>query len=401
MSILKGKKIVLGITGSIAAYKIPLLIRLLIKEEAEVKVIVTKGAEQFVTKELLAVLSNNPVISGFYSADGMWDNHVHWGLWADVFLVAPASANTISKLANGYCDNQLTAIYLSARCPVMVSPAMDLDMYKHFAVQNNIQNLERNGVQMIQPESGPLASGLVGEGRMPEPETLLQILISFFEKNAPLKNKTVLITSGASIEAIDPVRYITNHSTGKMGAALAETCANLGAKVIYIHGLHAVKTQHRNIQNITVQSAQDMYDKVHEHFESTDIAIMAAAVADYRPKEVAVEKIKKHTEDLQIDLVKTKDILFSLGQIKKAHQVLVGFALETENQLDNAKGKLEKKNADVIVLNTTKVEGAGFGYDTNQIIILDKNNNMQEFELKSKQEVAKDIVQYLITNFMK
>jgi phosphopantothenoylcysteine decarboxylase / phosphopantothenate---cysteine ligase len=401
MSILNGKKILLGITGSIAAYKIPMLIRLLVKEAAEVKVIITKGAEQFVTKELLAVLSNHPVVTGFYSADGMWDNHVHWGMWADVFLIAPASANTISKLANGQCDNQLTAIYLSARCPVMVSPAMDLDMYKNFAVQKNIQTLETNGVQIIQPESGPLASGLIGEGRMPEPESLLKNLLFFFEKNAPLKNKTVIITSGATIEHIDPVRYITNHSTGKMGAAIAEVCADMGAQVIYVHGQNAVKIQHSNIKNVSVQSAQDMYEAVHKDFAHADIAIMAAAVADYKPKEIAVEKIKKKLEDLQIDLIKTSDILFSLGQIKKETQTLVGFALETENQLANAQIKLKNKKADIIVLNTTKVAGAAFGHDTNQITLLDKNNKIVEFELKSKAEVAKDIINYIILHFLK
>jgi phosphopantothenoylcysteine decarboxylase / phosphopantothenate---cysteine ligase len=401
MSILKGKKILLGITGSIAAYKIPMLIRLIVKAEAEVKVVVSKGAEQFVTKEVLAVLSNKEVVSGFYSADGLWESHVHWGLWADLYLIAPASANTLSKLANGLCDNQLTAIYLSARCPVMVSPAMDLDMFKNFAVQNNISTLAKNGVQIIQPENGPLASGLVGEGRMPEPESLFQIIQSYFESHAPLKNKTVLITSGATIEHIDPVRYITNHSTGKMGAAIAEVAAGMGAKVIYVHGLHAIKTQHTHIQNIEVQSAAQMYEAVHAHFKQVDIAIMAAAVADYKPKLEAKEKIKKKADDMQIDLVKTQDILFSLGQIKQAHQILVGFALETENQLENAKSKLQNKKADIIVLNTTKIKGAAFGHDTNQITLLDRNNKITEFELKSKQEVAEDIINYIISHFLK
>ncbi|MBL6444916.1 bifunctional phosphopantothenoylcysteine decarboxylase/phosphopantothenate--cysteine ligase CoaBC [Fulvivirga sp. 29W222] len=394
---LQGKKIILGVCGSIAAYKSALLVRLLVKEGAEVKVIMTTSASDFIPPLTLSTLSKHPVYSRFIKDDsGQWNNHVELGLWADLFIIAPASANTISKMAHGLCDNLLLATYLSARCPVYVAPAMDLDMYTHPSTQRNISLLEEYGNKVIDAGHGELASGLVGQGRMAEPEDILQEVKSFFDKKKALAGKKVLITAGPTYEAIDPVRFIGNHSSGKMGYALAHHMALNGAQVVLISGPSQQSVDHNNIELIKVTSAQEMYDACIQHFPNADIAVLSAAVADYKPAQMSDQKIKKKSNSLTLELVKTQDIAASLGKLKKNGQFTVGFALETENELDNAQNKIKSKNFDLIVLNSLNDKGAGFGHDTNKISIIDKQNNVRDFELKSKTDVAKDIINTII-----
>jgi phosphopantothenoylcysteine decarboxylase/phosphopantothenate--cysteine ligase len=390
---LKGKKIILGVSGSIAAYKAAIFVRLLVKEEAEVKVIMTSASTGFITPLTLSTLSKNPVLIDFVKdKTGEWNNHVDLGLWADAMIIAPASANTIGKMANGICDNLLLATYLSARCPVFFAPAMDLDMYQHPSVLENIKKLQNFGNLLIGAEHGELASGLVGQGRMAEPESLVQVLDSFFSDTNSLKGKKVLITAGPTYEAIDPVRFIGNHSTGKMGFAIAEEAANRGANVTLVSGPTHLDTTHPLIKLVRVKSGDQMFKECSEVYDQTDIAIMSAAVADYAPKSVSDQKIKKKGEELTIELVKTIDIAKELGLRKKSSQLNVGFALETEAELEHAQQKIKSKNFDLIVLNSLNDKGAGFGHDTNKITIIDSENKIQNFELKSKKEVAKDII---------
>ena len=398
MSVLSGKKILLGITAGIAAYKTASLVRLFIKLGADVKVIMTPASKDFITPLTLSTLSRNPVHSTFYDKEAeneLWNNHVDLGLWADIMVIAPATANTLSKMTNGVCDNLLLATYLSSKCSVYFAPAMDLDMYIHPSTKNNLDKLQSFGNVMIPATSGELASGLVGEGRMAEPEDI----VSFIEKDLldklPLKGKKLLLTAGPTYEAIDPVRFIGNHSSGKMGFAIAKTAANLGAEVILIAGPSAQTIQHSFVKRIDVKSAEEMYTEAHKYFKESDIAILSAAVADYRPKNVATQKIKKKDASIEIVLEKTKDILASLGEIKE-HQLLVGFALETNNEEENAIGKLKKKNLDLIVLNSLQDKGAGFATDTNKITIIDKDLSMQTFGLKSKDAVAQDIMNAIV-----
>jgi phosphopantothenoylcysteine decarboxylase/phosphopantothenate--cysteine ligase len=398
MSVLSGKKILLGITAGIAAYKTASLVRLFIKSGAEVQVIMTPASKDFITPLTLSTLSKHPVHSTFYDKEEeneLWNNHVDLGLWADYMLIAPATANTLSKMAHGTCDNLLLATYLSAKCPVFFAPAMDLDMYKHPSTKNSLETLQGFGNLLIPATSGELASGLVGEGRMAEPEDI----VSFIEKDLlsklPLRGKKVLITAGPTYEAIDPVRFIGNHSSGKMGFAIASAAANLGAEVYLISGPSHQQIQHSFVHRIDVQTADEMYTAAHRYFKEVDIAIMSAAVADYTPSKVAAQKIKKKDALLSIQLTPTKDILASLGALKK-HQFLVGFALETDNELANAKGKLQRKNLDAIVLNSLQDKGAGFATDTNKITIIDTKLNEKTFELKSKVAVAKDIMNEII-----
>jgi phosphopantothenoylcysteine decarboxylase/phosphopantothenate--cysteine ligase len=398
MSVLSGKKVLLGITAGIAAYKTAGLVRLFIKLGAEVQVIMTPASKDFITPLTLSTLSKNPVHSTFYDKEAeneLWNNHVDLGLWADIMVIAPATANTLSKMTNGVCDNLLLATYLSSKCSVYFAPAMDLDMYIHPSTKNNLDKLQSFGNVMIPATSGELASGLVGEGRMAEPEDI----VSFIEKDLldklPLKGKKLLLTAGPTYEAIDPVRFIGNHSSGKMGFAIAKTAANLGAEVILIAGPSAQTIQHSFVKRIDVKSAEEMYTEAHKYFKESDIAILSAAVADYRPKNVATQKIKKKDATIEIVLEKTKDILASLGEIKE-HQLLVGFALETNNEEENAKGKLKKKNLDLIILNSLQDKGAGFATNTNKITIIDKDLSMQTFGLKSKDAVAEDIMNAII-----
>lgn len=394
---LEGKKILLGVTGSIAAYKSASLIRLLIKAGAQVQVIMTSDAKEFISPLTLSTLSKNPVYSEFIKNDnGEWTNHVDLALWADLFLIAPASANTLAKMANGICDNLLLATYLSAKCDVVFATAMDLDMYKHPSTIKNINSLKSFGNLHIESTSGELASGLIGEGRMAEPEEIVALVNNHFQKKKDLLNKIVLITAGPTYEALDPVRFIGNHSSGKMGYELANECASRGAKVFLVSGPSQEKVNHTNIELIKVQSADDMYQACFNIFDKCDVAIMSAAVADYTPKTKSAQKIKKNTSDLSVDLIKTVDILKSLGD-QKSKQILVGFALETENEVENAFSKLERKNADFIVLNSLNDDGAGFGHDTNKIKILSKNKNIKEFNTKTKKEVAVDIIEEVIT----
>lgn len=390
---LKGKKILLGVCGSIAAYKSALLIRLLVKAGCEVKVVMTPSAKSFITPLTLSTLSKNPVVSVFEKDDqGQWENHVELGLWADLFVIAPASANTLAKMAHGLCDNLMMAAYLSAKCSVMVAPAMDLDMYKHPATLQNLKTLQSFGHQVLDAEHGELASGLVGEGRMAEPEELLSQIEKHFSKKKRFEGKRVLITAGPTYEKIDPVRFIGNHSSGKMGLALAHAMANEGAKVQLIAGPGNYAIAAKAIELIRVSSADDMHAVVADRFAETDISIFAAAVADYRPATPAEEKIKKSDESMTITLVKNKDIAAEMGKRKTAHQINVGFALETENEAQYAKEKMEKKNFDLIVLNSLNDNGAGFSVDTNKITIFSADQKPKHFELKSKQEVANDIV---------
>jgi len=394
--ILKDKKILVGVTGSIAAYKSALLIRLLVKEGAQVKVIMTDAAKAFITPLTLATLSKNPVLSSFTANEtGEWNNHVELGLWADALVIAPASANTLAKCANGITDNLLIATYLSARCPVFFAPAMDLDMYRHASTLNNLDKLVSYGNHIIHAEYGELASGLVGEGRLAEPEHIVHALQSHFSKNTALTGKKVLITAGPTQESIDPVRFISNHSSGKMGFAIADAFRMAGADVTLVSGPVSIAAP-AGVKTEKVFSAQQMYEAVQRRFHESDIVILAAAVADYTPLHVADKKIKKKEAVFNIELTKTTDIAATLGTRKRPGQLVMGFALETDNELENAKGKLEKKNFDLIVLNSLQDKGAGFRYDTNKIKILDKDGNQFDFELKSKQEVAEDILNIIV-----
>ncbi|MFD1162463.1 bifunctional phosphopantothenoylcysteine decarboxylase/phosphopantothenate--cysteine ligase CoaBC [Hwangdonia seohaensis] len=398
MSILSGKNILLGISGGIAAYKTASLVRLFVKSGANVKVVMTPSAKDFITPLTLSTLSKNPVYSSFTNEEddnAMWNNHVDLGLWADYFIIAPATANTLSKMANGVCDNLLLATYLSAKCPVYFAPAMDLDMYKHPSTLKSFEKLDAFGNIMIPATSGELASGLVGEGRMAEPEDIIAFIENDILDKLPLHGKKVLITAGPTYEAIDPVRFIGNHSSGKMGFEIAKASANLGSSVVLITGPTHQKVNHALIEVVPVISAQDMYDAAHRYFADVDIAILSAAVADFKPKEAAAQKIKKKDSALNIELTKTKDILESLGQIKK-QQYLVGFALETENELENAIGKLKRKQLNLIVLNSLNDKGAGFKTETNKVTFIDENENITKFQLKSKTEVAKDLLNEII-----
>lgn len=395
---LANKNILLGITGGIAAYKTTFLVRKLIKAGAYVKVVLTESASSFVSPLTLATLSKNPVVTSFVSKEENqvdWNNHVELGLWADYMIIAPATANTMSKMANGTCDNLLLAVYLSAKCPVFIAPAMDLDMYKHGSTKASLTTLESYGNIIIPATSGELASGLVGEGRMAEPEDIVSFVENEIVKNLSLRGKKVLITAGPTYEAIDPVRFIGNHSSGLMGYELAKSAANLGAEVILVSGPSKYTVDHNFIHLVKVVSADEMYDEVHKYYKEIDIAICAAAVADYKPKIKATQKIKKKQEEFSIELVKNKDILFSLGE-QKTNQFLVGFALETENEVENATGKLKRKNLDAIVLNSLNDSGAGFGKATNKITFIDTNLQIKTFELKTKAAVALDILNEII-----
>ncbi|MVN92001.1 bifunctional phosphopantothenoylcysteine decarboxylase/phosphopantothenate--cysteine ligase CoaBC [Mucilaginibacter aquatilis] len=394
---LEGKKIVLGICGSIAAYKAATLVRLLVKAGADVKVVMTADAINFITPLTLATLSKNPVLIEYFNkATGVWNNHVELGLWADLFVIAPASANTLAKMANGQCDNLLTAAYLSAKCPVYFAPAMDLDMWQHPATTGNVKKLQKYGNILIQPGTGELASGLHGEGRMAEPEEIVGFLQNEATNSKPLSGKSVLVTAGPTYEAIDPVRFIGNHSSGKMGFAIAAQLANRGAKVMLVTGPTAEKLLHSSIERIDVVSAQEMLNACVGHFSSADICVMSAAVADYTPLTVASQKIKKQEDTFCIDLKKTTDILKVLGESKKSDQLLIGFALETQNEEQNAIDKLRKKNLDLIILNSLNDSGAGFKLDTNKITMIDSSLQKTIFDLKSKDEVAADIADKIV-----
>jgi phosphopantothenoylcysteine decarboxylase/phosphopantothenate--cysteine ligase len=390
---LKGKKIVLGITGSIAAYKTAPLVRLLVKQGADVKVVMTPGALDFITPLTLSVLSKNPVYSNFESEDNTWNNHVELGLWGDVFLIAPASANTLAKMVQGICDNYLLAVYLSAKCPVIFAPAMDRDMFLHPSTQHNIETLLGYRHRMIPPNEGELASGLEGKGRMAEPEEIVAFLEDHFSGGmSKLKNKTVLINTGPTREPIDPVRYISNHSTGKMGYAIAEEAAARGANVILVSGKTELSTHSERIHVIDVITAQQMAEVCFDHFDKAEVCILTAAVADYAPASVSSQKLKKQEETMTIDLKKNIDIASELGKRKGPGQLLVGFALETDNETAHAKEKIIKKNLDLIVLNSLKDKGAGFGSDTNKVTLIHKDGTAKVFELKPKRDVAKDIL---------
>ena len=394
---LQNKKILLAVTGSIAAYKTAVLTRLLVKAGAEVKIVMTAAAKDFVTPLSLSTLSKNPVLVDLAENDS-WANHVMLGRWADVMLIAPLSCNTLAKMATGLCDNLLMAIYLSATCPIVVAPAMDEDMWKHGTTKKNLEILKGFGNHIIPVENGELASGLVGEGRMAEPEAIFNWLHDFFFKEKELSGKKILITAGPTYEQIDPVRFIGNHSSGKMGVAIAEEIKSRGGDVTLVLGPSTIKVN-GSIKVINVISAAEMFDACEKKFPETDIAIMSAAVADYTPVETAKEKIKKTENDFSISLTKTKDILKTLGQLKTSNQFLVGFALETNNETANALQKLNTKNADMIVLNSLQDKGAGFGHDTNKITIFDKTGKAYPFDVKSKKEVAKDIVNTIIQQF--
>ena len=401
MSVLNGKKILLGISGGIAAYKTASLVRLFIKAGAHVQVIMTPASKDFITPLTLSTLSKRPVFSSFYEQENenqKWNNHVELGLWADIMVIAPATANTMSKMTNGICDNLLIATYLSAKCPVYFAPAMDLDMYKHPSTLESFKKLESYGNTIIPAENGELASGLSGEGRMAEPENIILFLEKDLESKLPLKGKKILITAGPTYESIDPVRFIGNHSTGKMGFDIAQSAANLGASVVLVTGPSNLTFENNLVKVIRVVSAQEMFDACHLYFNDMDVAIAAAAVADYKPKNQALQKIKKAADDFTIELEKTKDILASFGEAKK-NQFLIGFALETENEIENAKLKIQKKNLDLIVLNSLQDEGAGFGKPTNKVTFIDKNFNKEPMELKSKEEVATDIINKIIQHY--
>ncbi len=396
---LKGKKVVVAVTGSIAAYKSALIVRQLIKAGAEVKVVMTASSHDFITPLTLSTLSKNPVFSEFTSSkeSGTWNNHVDLGLWADIMLVAPTTANSLSKMASGESDNFMMAVYLSAKCPVYIAPAMDLDMYKHPSTKENIEKLVSFGNVIIYPGSGELASGLEGEGRLAEPEDIIEFIERDIKSKQPLFGKKVLITAGPTHEALDPVRYIGNRSTGKMGFALAQIASEMGAEVTLVAGPVSLKTPNSSVNRIDVISAKDMFEAVTNEFSNQDVVIMAAAIADYTTLNYSDSKIKKKEGDLSISLKRTTDILAHLGE-NKTNQTLVGFALETNNELENAKGKMERKKLDFIILNSLNDKGAGFAGDTNKISIIDANNKVTQFELKSKFEVAADILNYLSQN---
>lgn len=394
---LTNKNILLGVCGSIASYKSASLTRLLIKAGANVKIVMTSDACNFITPLTLSTLSKNLVLTEYFDPKtGKWNNHVELGLWADIFIIAPATANTLAKFANGICDNLLAAVYLSAKCPVYLAPAMDLDMWKHPATQKNINSLISNGNFIINPAYGELASGLTGEGRMAEPEEIIVLISQELKKKLPLAGKKALVTAGPTYEAIDPVRFIGNHSSGKMGYAIAEELSALGANVTLISGPSALKLVDKNIIRIDVTSAKEMLEASVSNFPGTDISILSAAVADYRPKEISTLKIKKDSPAFELELVKTSDILTTLGQKKKAGQILVGFALETDNEVANAIKKLEKKNLDFIVLNSLSDEGGAFKNDNNKITIIDRDHHKENFDLKPKNEVAIDICKKIL-----
>ena len=394
---LQGKKIVLGITGSIAAYKACYLIRGLIKQGAEVQVVITPAGKEFITPLTLSTLTGKPVVSEFFDRrDGSWHSHVQLGLWADAMIIAPASASTIGKMANGVADNMLITTYLSMKAPVFVAPAMDLDMYAHPSTQKNLETLRSYGNHIIEPGTGFLASKLEGKGRMEEPEIIIEVLDRFFTTKSDLQGKRVLITAGPTYEKLDPVRFIGNYSSGKMGIALAEECAERGAQVELICGPVGIKTNHPNITRTDVESAEQMYQTATKLFPDIDAAILCAAVADFTPASVADNKIKREGNKLMLELTPTKDIAKALGQMKKQNQVMVGFALETNDEENHAKEKLQKKNLDFIVLNSLQDEGAGFQHNTNKVTFIDKDGKTR-FPLKSKRVVAKDIVNKLVT----
>ena len=398
MSILSGKKILLGISGGIAAYKSAILVRLFIKSGAEVKVVMTPDAKEFITPLTLSTLSKNPVHSSFTSEDEdeTWNNHVELGMWAALIIVCPATANTLSKMANGNCDNLLIAVYLSAKCPVYFAPAMDLDMYKHQSTKDSIAKLEKNGNILIPVESGELASGLVGEGRLAEPESIINFIEADIMKSLPLRGKKILVTAGPTYEAIDPVRYISNHSSGRMGYEIAKKAVELGAKVFLVSGPSNQEISNHSIDLLKVVTSQEMHAEVLNHFNDVDVVIMAAAVSDFKPKDFSNKKIKKGNIQPKIELEKTKDILLELGKLKK-NQFLVGFALENENEVENSIKKLKDKNLDLIVLNSLNDKGAGFGTETNKITIINKKEEKTNFDLKDKSEVAEDILNHIMT----
>lgn len=391
MADLKGKKILLAVTGSIAAYKAAILTRLLIKAGAEVRIIMTKAATEFITPLTLATLSKHEVFTEVSSGES-WNNHVELGLWADAMLVAPVTATTLAKMANGLCDNMVTAVYLSARCPVFFAPAMDLDMWAHPATQANVQRLQSYGNHLIPVDHGELASGLVGSGRMAEPETILETLQRHFSAARPLVGRSVLITAGPTYEPVDPVRFIGNRSSGRMGIALADAAAALGASVDLILGPSKLTPTHPAVKVTPVQTAREMHAAAKALFSRADVAILSAAVSDYRPAQIADQKIKKKSEELTIELIKNPDIAAALGQMKAAGQLLVGFALETQDEEANAREKLKKKNFDFIVLNSLRDPGAGFDTLTNKVSIIGQDNKIKEFELKPKEQVAADIM---------
>jgi len=395
---LKGKKIILGITGSIAAYKAAIVLRLLVREGAEVQVVITPSGKEFITPVTLSALSGKPVISEFFgSADGTWHSHVDLGLWADAMIVAPATANTIGKMACGIADNMLVTTYLSAKCPVFAAPAMDLDMFRHPSTQKNISTLKEYGVIIIDPAEGELASGLEGKGRMEEPENIVEIVAGYFERKKKLLNKKFLVTAGPTYEKIDPVRFIGNYSSGKMGFAIAEELANCGAEVMLITGPVSMSSKNPGIKTLRIDSAAQMYEHCTKFFPECDGAVMSAAVADYTPEITENTKKKRDKTGFILNLIPTRDIAASLGKIKRADQILIGFALETDNELEHAKEKLIRKNLNFIVLNSLNDKGAGFGTDTNKITIIDRDNNTESFELKSKRDVAADIVEKMIS----
>jgi len=395
---LKDKNILLGITGSIAAYKAAILVRLLVKEGANVKVVMTKLAKEFITPLTMATLSKNPILVDFFDPEsGQWNSHVDLGSWSDLYLIAPATANTMGKMAHGIADNLLLTTYLSAKCPVMIAPAMDLDMYQHTANLKNIEILKSYGNIIIEPVTGELASGLSGKGRMEEPEMITQKVIDFFSVKKKLKNKRILVTAGPTYEPIDPVRFIGNYSSGKMGYALANELAEQGAEVILISGPTALTINNPSVKKIYVQTADEMFDATVKYFKNCDAAIMSAAVADYKPAQRYRQKVKRNNDKLAISLEPNKDIAAHLGKIKKKNQVIVGFALETNDEIKNATQKINTKNLDFIVLNSLKDEGAGFGVNTNKISIIDNKGTVEKFNLKSKNEVAVDIVKKLMS----
>ena len=397
MSILSGKKVLLGISGGIAAYKTPNLVRAFVKQGAEVKVVMTESAKDFVTSLSLSTVSKNPVFSTFKSdeEDGVWNNHVELGLWADFMIICPATANTLFKMANGNCDNLLTAVYLSCKSKIFFAPAMDLDMYKHMSTKKSIEKLQSYGNILIPPAIGELASGLSGEGRLPEPDEITDFIINYYSKDLPLKNKNVLITAGPTIEEIDPVRFISNHSSGKMGFALAHEATILGANVTLISGPTNQVLSTNQVDLIKIKSADEMFEKTLSYFKNSDIVIMSAAVSDYMPAEFSQKKLKKDNKELNVKFKKTRDILFELGKIK-SKQFLVGFALENEQELSNAKTKMKKKNLDLIVLNSLNDKGAGFGHDTNKVSVINTSDEVFNYDLKNKSEVAEDIFKHII-----
>lgn len=397
--LLKEKKILIGVTGSIAAYKIPVLVRLFIKEGAEVKLVLTSAAKDFVTPLTLATLSKNPALTdSFNTADGSWNSHIELGNWADVYIIAPASANTLAKMACGLADNLLTTTYLAAKCPVFIAPAMDLDMYKHSSTQSNIKTLVKQGIHLIQPKEGELASGLCGAGRMEEPEEIVKIIAGFLNKKKDFQKKKILITAGPTFEKIDPVRFIGNRSSGLMGYCLADEFAARGADVTLISGPVAINTENEQIHRVDVETADEMFVQCRKYYSKADVIIMAAAVADYKPVSVSEKKIKKTKTKFNLELTKTIDILMELGKLKNKNQILVGFALETDSEVKNAEEKLIKKNLDLIVLNSLNDKGAGFSSQNNKVTIIRNNKSHLNYKLKSKREVARDIAD-VITNY--